>query len=881
MRLPLWRRRQDDELRDELQSHLAMATQDRIDRGEPPDEAAAAALREFGNTLLVRETVRDTWGWISAEQWLSDLGYALRGLRRSPTFTAAAVVTLALGIGANTAMFSIVRAVVLRPLPFPNPERLVALNELDQRAAGEPRSSLSWPNFRDWQQQARSFTSMAAYHDTNVTVSAGGPSAHVPGVVASATFFSTLGVAPAAGRTFVAADETSAANVVVVSDAFRRAQLGDAADAVGRAVTVDGRAFTIIGVMPPGFAFPIASPPPQLWLTAAEDARVEEAGDTPMTAQRGARFLQAIGRLRDGVSLAGSRAELAAIAAALAAEHPEDNADRGAAATPLLAAIVGDVQRSLWLLLAAVACVLLIACANVANLLTARGLARQAELAVRVALGASRHRVVRLLIADACVLALVGAGCGVGLAVWAIRALVPLAPADVRGLDGVGLDGLVLLFTTVLAGGCAVVVGVVPALRVTQGDPSRSLTNSRSGSARPSQRRWLNGLVVAETALGVVLLATAALTLEGLHRLSTRDPGFDVTGVLTMRVSLPDSRYPFAKQVGFYDTVLPQFAALPGVEAAAIVGPLPLGGSRYRISLELAGDTGGAATRRPSPGFAFVSPDYFRTMHIPVRQGRPFTTADRRESPRVAIVNESFVRQYFAGVNPLGQRIRPGLSIDEAEAPWREVVGVVADTAQVSLLDEPGPAFFVPHSQGMITTPHIAIRAVGTAGVTPAAARRVIAAVDPELAVYDLRPLEDRLGASMASERFATVLFTAFAMLALVLSAVGLYGVLAYSVSQRAHEFGVRVAMGADAVEVARGVLASAVGLVSGGLLLGVAGAVAAGRLMTASLPFVATPGLATYAIVTAVFLTIAVLCGVVPARRAARTDPLIVLRAS
>lgn len=881
MRRPLWRWRQDDELDDELRSHLALATEDRIDRGESPEQAATAALREFGNPLLVRDTVRDTWGWTSIEQWTNDLGYAVRGLRRTPAFAAAAVLTLALGIGANTAMFSIVRAVVLRPLPFADPQRLVALNELDRRASEDRMGSLSWPNFHDWRRRSRTIESMAGYHDANFTVSADGPSVHVPGVVVSATLFTTLGVTPAKGRAFVDADEAPGADVVVVSDDFQRNHLAGISESVGHGITVNGRPFTIIGVMPPGFVFPIELPAPQLWVTAAEDARVEAEDDTSMTVQRGAHFVQAIGRMRADASLAETRAELATIAAALAKEYPDDNAHRGATATPLLEALVGDVRRPLWLLMAAVGCVLLIACVNVANLLTARGMARQAELALRVALGASRERVVRLLVAEATALAVAGAACGVGIAWWSIRALVPMAPSGVRGLDAVALDPLVFLFTGLLAGGCAVMVGVIPAIRVTRGDPCRSLSASRAASGGPSQWRWLNGLVVAETALGVVLVLAAALALDGLNRLSRRDPGFDVSGVMTMRVSLPDSRYPFAKQVAFYDQLLPELAGIPGVGSSGLVGPLPLGGSRYRISLELPGDVGDIAAARPSPGFAFVSPAYFRTMRIPVRQGRDFTVADSAASPRVAVVNESFARQYFPGVNPIGQRIRPGLSIDEPETPWREVVGVVADATQANLLDQPGPAFYVPYSQGMITTPHLVLRSLQAADAVPAAARRIIATADPELALYDVRLMQDRLGASMASERFTTLLFTAFALLALLLSAVGLYGVLAYSVSQRAHEFGVRFALGADAGQVGRAVLAGALGMVGTGLLIGIAGAVAAGRVMTSTLSFVQAPSVATYAVVTAVFLAIAVVCSVAPARRAARTDPLRALRAS
>jgi len=858
-----------------------MATQDRIDRGESPETATTAALREFGNPLLVRETVRDTWGWTAVEQWVNDCAYAVRGLRRTPALAVAAVLTLALGIGANTAMFSIVRAVVLRPLPFADPDRLVALNEVDLRASGDSKASLSWPNFHDWRRRSRTIDSMAGYHDTNFTVSAGGPSVHVPGVVASHTLFTTLGVAPALGRAFIESDEASGAHVAVVSDEFRRNHLGDVPDPVGRGITVNGRPFTIIGVMASDYLFPVESPAPQLWVTAAEDARVEDSDDTPMTVQRGAHFVRAIGRIHADASLAEARAELETIAAALATEYPDDNANRGATATPLLEALTGDARRPLWLLMAAVVFVLLIACANVANLLTARGMARQAELALRVALGASRRRVVRLLVAEATVLALAGAGCGIVVALWSIRVLVPMAPTDIRGLDAVTLDPLVLLFTGLLAGGCAVIVGMIPAIRVTRGDPHENLSASRSTTVAPSQRRWLNALVVAETALGAVLVLAAALALDGLNRLSRRDPGFDVSHVMTMRVSLPDSRYPFSKQVEFYDQLLPELARIPGVEASGLVGPLPLSGSRYRISLALPGDVGDVAAARPSPGFAFVSPGYFRTMRMAVRLGREFSAADTPASPRVAVVNESFVRRYFRGANPIGQRIRPGLSIDEPETPWREVVGVVADAAQVNLIDEPGPAFYVPYSQGMITTPHLVLRSAERADAVPAAARRVIAAADQELALYDVRPLQERLGASMASERFSTLLFTSFGLLALLLSAVGLYGVLAYSVSLRAHEFGIRFALGADASQVARAVLVGALGLVGTGLLIGTVGAVVAGRLMTATLSFVHAPSAVTYLAVTAVFLGLGLVCSLAPARRAARIDPLRMLRAT
>ena len=373
MKWPLWRWQQGRQLDEELRSHLAMAIQDRIDRGESPEHAVAAARREFGNVLLVRETVRDMWGWTPIEQFWQDLGYAGRALWKARAFTVAAVLTLSLGIGANTAMFSVVRAVILRPLPFAEPDRLVAVNETDLRSATPPALSVSWPDFFDWRRDTQTLESMAAYHVSNFTVTGLGPSRHVPGAVVSANLFSTLGVEPSLGRAFREDEEDTGANVVVISEEFRQRYLGSAADPVGRALAVNGRSFTIVGVTPPGFNFPVTSPPTELWLTMAEDARVEDPADTPMTRQRGAHFIQVVGRMRAGVGLERVQAEFRTLSAALAKSDPEDHANRGSLVTLQRDAIVGSAKRPLFLLLAAVSCVLLIACVNLANLMTSRG----------------------------------------------------------------------------------------------------------------------------------------------------------------------------------------------------------------------------------------------------------------------------------------------------------------------------------------------------------------------------------------------------------------------------------------------------------------------------------------------------------------------------
>jgi predicted permease len=881
MKWPLWRRQQDRQLDEELRSHLALATQDRIDRGESPEHAAEAAHREFGNVLLIRETVRDMWGWTPIEQFWQDLGYARRALWRARAFTVAAVLTLSLGIGANTAMFSVVRAVILRPLPFAEPDRLVAVNETDLRSATPRALSASWPDFFDWRRDTQTLESMAAYHVANFTVTGLGPSRHVPGAVVSANLFYTLGVEPSLGRGFREEEELAGANVAVISEEFRQRYLGAVADPVGSSLAVNGRSFTIVGVTPPRFNFPVTSPPTELWVTMAEDARVETPADTPMTRQRGAHFIQVVGRMRAGIELERVQAEFRSLAAALAQADPEDHANRGSVVTLQRDAIVGSAKRPLFLLLAAVSCVLLIACVNLANLVTSRGVSRQPELALRVALGASRSRVIRLLLAEAAVLAIASAVCGLVIAWWSLDLLVGLAPRDIPGLQDVSIDTVVLIYTALVATVCALLVGLAPALRATRGNLRQDLGATRTTTGGRSQRRWLNGLIVLETAVGVVLLVAATLVITGLDRLTHVDPGFDTSAVATMRVTLPDSRYPFTKQVAFYDRLLPELSRLPGVEGAAIVGPLPLTGSRYTLSFELPGNIAVGAERRLSAGFAFVSPGYFRAMRIPLKQGREFTTADTETSPRTVVINESFARQYFPGENPLGKLIKPGLSTTEPETPWREIVGVVSDVKQQTLNEPPSPAYFVPHAQGLITTPHIVVRAAGAVDAIPETVRRVVAATDPELAIYDVRTLQDRLSNSMASQRFTTFLLTLFAGLGLLLTAIGLYGVLAYGVTQRTHEFGVRVALGARPRAIVATVVSGALSLVGCGLLLGVVAAIALARIMMAILDFVQPPDVSTYAAVAVMLLGAAAGAAFSPARRAMRVDPMQTLRSS
>jgi predicted permease len=881
MRLPLWRRRQDQELDEELAAHLRMAIADRIERGERPDEAARAARRELGHVGLIKEVTRDTWGWTMLEQLAQDVRYACRTLRKAPGFSAVAILTLALGIGANTAMFSVINAVLLRPLPFPESDRLVAVSETDLRRGPDLRStSASWPNFFDWRSRAQAFESVSAYHDAGFTLASGSRSLHIDGAIVSAEFFSTLGVRPVRGRSFRPEEERAGSDVAIISDQLWRSQFDADPAVIGRGFSINARRFTVVGVMPPQFRFPITFPSAQLWVTLAEDARIDSPDDAPMTTQRSAHFLKVIGRLRPGMTLASAQSELDVIAAALARDYPADNARRGVRVASQLETLVGDRRQPLLILFAAVGCVLLIACVNLANLLLARGAGRHRELSVRAALGASGRRIASQLLTESVVLSAAGTACGLALAKWSLAVLVRLSPVEIRGLDEASIDGAVLAFTALVAAGSALAFGMIPAVQAARTNLTAGLQATMRSSAGRSQRRVRAGLVVAETAVGVMLLVAAGLLLRNFNRLLHTSPGFDPQNVLTARFKLPDARYPYLKQIAFYEELLPEIAAVPGVQAVAATAPLPLSGSRYTISFDRNGSTE-ASVDKPSASFGMMSPGYFHAMRIPFLSGRDFTAADNDAAPRIVIVNESFARTYFPGQDPIGQRIRPGLSTTEKETPWREIVGVVADIKHLALTESGKPAYFIPYAQGLISTLYLIVRTAGDpAGLGLVEdVRRTLARKDPELALYEVKPLEAYLSTSVASERFETLLLAVFAGLGLTLTAVGLYGVVAYGVAQRTREFGIRLALGARSGELLGMVVKNGLALAGIGLAVGIVLAGFATRLLASTLHGVDPLDPITFGAVTAVLLVVATLASYLPARRATRVDPIRALR--
>jgi len=874
MKLPVLRRRQDRELDDEVRSHLRLAIADRVERGETPEQAARAARREFGNVTVVKEVTREMWGWTAIEQLLQDVQYGWRALRKAPGFALVAIATFALGIGVNTAMFSVINAVMLRPLPFPRPERLVDVSGVDKRPEARIRSvSDSWPDFFDWRARARSFQHLSAYNPTAFTMMLDGRAVHVPGAVVSSDIFSTLGVQPAIGRAFRLDEERAGSDVAVISDTLWRSEFGAAAGIVGTTTSVNSRPFTIVGVMPPGFRYPISSPAPLIWITVAEHAR----GDDPMTTQRGAHFIKVLGRLRAGVPVAAAQAEMDAIAAAQEKEFPEDNAMRGIKVTPELERLVGDTRQPLLILLVAVGCVLLIACANLANLLLVRGASRGQEMALRLALGASRRRVIRQLLTESAVLSAAGTAVGLILAAWSVRLLVQIAPAGVRGLDELSIDGSVLAFTALVGLISGLAFGTLPAMAGSRTDPRRGFDADARATSGRGHGRLRSILAIAETAIGVMLLVGAGLLLRGFYRLSHTDPGFDPSRIVTLKFNVPESRYPYLKQIALYDQMLADLNGVPGLEAT-MAAPLPLGGSRFTISFEPPGAPT-PQSRRPSSELGIVGPGYFREMHIPFIAGRDFMAADNDAAPRVVIVNQSFARQFLAAGDPIGQRIRPSMSTTEKDAPLREVVGVVADVKQRTLDEAGRPQYFIPYPQGLVTTLFLVMRTA-----TPAAAveqaRQAIARRDPELAIYDVRTMDEIIAQSTGSARFQTLLLTLFAALALVLTAVGLYGVVACGVAQRTREFGIRLALGADPSRVLQLVLAQGLRMALIGVSVGLVAAAFATRLLGAALYGVGPLDPATFAAVVVTLLLVALMASFVPARRATRVDPIRALRA-
>ena len=798
-----------------------------------------------------------------------DLAYALRRLRNAPGFTLVAVATLALGIGANAAIFSVVHAVLLRPLPFAEAERLVRLSQVWK---GEPSGVYSPQNFLDVEAAARSFEKLAVHDSSGVTLTGRGQPARIEGTEVSASFFDVLRVAPAYGRSFDAGEnEPGHTKVAVLGHALWRERFGGDPAVVGQTMQLDRDTYTIVGIAPAGFSFPERT---EIWTPMTYDARFR-------TQSRGAWYLGVIGRLKPGATLHQAQEEVALIHDRLAREYADANEGVTATVQSLQESMVGDSRRALLVLLGAVGLVLLIACVNVANLLLARVAARENELAVRTALGAGRARLVRQLLTESVTLALLGGGAGILLAALSMDALLALQPAGVPRLGEVGVDRAVVAFSLLLSVVTGLLFGVFPALQIVRRPTGQSLREGARGVLGGRGNGLRSGLVVGQMALAMMLLAGAGLLLRSFAQLRHVDPGFRTADALTFRISLPESAYKEeAPRAAFYDMLLERLAALPGVRRAGAVMGVPLGGIRFDLSFEVKGRPPLPPAQQPSMQIRVVTPDYFDTMGIPLLRGRVLERRDVEGAPQAVVISESASRRYFPGEEPLGQFITLLWGRGKGKPKvGGEVVGIVGDVKDTGLDKEKPPECYVPHAQMPVSTMDVVLRtSVAPRSLAPSA-ERIVHALDPELPVARVATLEEVVARSISEPRFYMVLLGAFAGMAVFLAALGIFGVMSYAVVQRSREIGIRVALGARPKDVLRMILGHAAALVGIGVVVGLLGSLALSRTIRSLLFELSATDPATLGGMAAVLAAVALVASYLPARRAMRVDPVAALR--
>ncbi|HEY2431837.1 MAG TPA: ABC transporter permease [Vicinamibacterales bacterium] len=798
-----------------------------------------------------------------------DIHYALRRLIKAPGFALVAVTTLALGIGANSAIFSVVNGVLLRPLPYPESDRLVGVYHV----YNGHRAVMSGPNFIDVTRRATTFENAAAISTGRAILTGQGEPARLPIAEVSASLFNVMRVAPEIGRAFAAGENTpGATNIVILSHDLWRQRFGGDAGVLGTRIVLDGVSKQIIGVMPAGFSYPEGR---AAWLPIEYDEGF-------VSRQRSSWFLDVVARLKPGVTPQQSAAEVEAIGRRLARDYPNDDSEIGMSTYPLLDATVGNVRRAVLILLGAVGFVLLIACTNVANLLLARASARGSEMAVRTALGANRPQLVRQLLTESVVLSLVGAGGGLLLAVWGVDLLVRLKPQGIPRLDGVRIDGAVVLFTVGIAVVTGILFGLVPAFSATTRLSDTIKASGRGGAGLRAGQRVRSLLVVAELALAVMLLAGAGLLMRSFMKLQAVDPGFSLAPALTFDLTLPDARYrEDARRVAFFDALMPRLHALPGVMAASAVTGLPLSGSNFDISFEVRGRPPLPPAQQPSMQIRVATSGYFQALGIPLRRGRVFTERDTAATPPVVLITESAARRFFPGEDPLGHTIRIGWG----RGPGRpraggEVVGIVGDVKEGGLDAADMPQLYLPFGQW----PGGSMTVVLETSVPPLslaeAVRREVYALDGNLPVSNVSTLGAVVAKSISQQRFYVLLLTIFASVALALAAVGIFSVLSYAVSQRTREIGIRMALGAPGRSVLTLIVHQAAILIACGVATGLALGLMLSQTLAKMLFDVTPTDPVTFATVAAVLAAVALLASYLPARRATRVDPIVALRA-
>jgi putative ABC transport system permease protein len=806
---------------------------------------------------------------------LSALRHAIRTLVARPSFSATAVATLAIGIGATTTIFSVVDAVVLRPLPLADPDRLAVVWETNPRLP-LPVMVVSPPNFADWKQRTQSFESLGAFQLRSFTVAGEERPEQLDGARVTPELLSLAGATPRAGRLFNATEGLDGAPaVVIISFAYWQRRFAGGQDAPGQSIVVDDLPHTIVGVMPPSFQFPPAITLRGIAPMVPRDIWVPLRNLSP---QRGAHNLTVIGRLRRGATFESAQRDMSAIARDLAREHQETNREWDVKVVPLTEQLVGDITPALLALAGAVGFVLLLACANVANLLLVRGVSRRKEIAIRTALGASRADLVRQLFTEALVLGVAGAVLGSLLALWAVRLVALLAPATMPRLEEISINLRVLAFALATGVVSALVFGLAPLLQTVRARTAEWLHERGGGAGTPSARRLQNALVVAEVSLALVLLVGAGLLVESFVRLRAIDPGFAQDQLLTAKVMLPAQRYAQREQqVKFADDVAAAVARLPGVRSAALTNAAPLADNREGTSFTIEGAPPWPVGHEPHMNWNIVSPGYFETLGVRVLRGRVFSDRDRAGTTPVIVVNETLARRYFAGEDPIGKRMRAGFNTNAV----REIIGVVADERHAGLATDPHSGVYVAYAQfpraGSVT---VLARTASDPAALTSALRHVVNGIDPALAVFAAKPMREVVEQSMAAPRFSTVLFVTFATVALLLAAVGLYGVISHAVSQRTREIGIRVALGATRGDVLQMIAGRGLALAALGIGVGCVVAALVVRLFSALLFGVTASNLPTYAASGFVLLAVGALASYLPARKAMNVDPVTALRA-
>ncbi|MEY2537345.1 MAG: hypothetical protein QOG67_1085 [Verrucomicrobiota bacterium] len=871
------------EIVEELSLHLDDQYEESLSHGGTEGEAYQAALAELaGSDLLSRELKRverrvhheplvagNRRKNLLGDLW-RDLRYGLRMLQKNPGFTTVAIIALALGIGANSAIFSVVNTVLLRPLPYKNPEQLVMVWE-DNSKQGFPRDTPAAANYVDWRDQNHVFEGMAAIIDISFNLTGAGDPERIDGRRVSASLFPLLGVEPQLGRTFRAEEDQPGANhVVVMSYGLWQRRFGGDPSIIGKPINLNGESFTVIGVMPTTFQFPKRTD--QLWVPVAFDAK--EAAD------RGNHYLEVIARMKPGVSLPQAQAEMNTIATRLQQQYPETNTSVGAVVTPLHEHVVGDIKPALLVLLGAVAFVLLIACANVANLLLARAAVRQKEIALRLALGASRSRLTRQFLTESVLLSVFGGVVGLLLSVVGLTVLKRFIPPNISQAQAISIDGKVLMFTVLVSLATGMIFGLAPATQAANFNLNDTLKESGRDSAAGSRGNRIRGLlVISEVAVSFILLIGAGLLINSFLHLRNVDPGFRAERALTMKIVLPEVRYADKEQRAvFYRELIRRVETLPGVVSAAVATNLPLTESGNSVGISIEGRADPAPDRVPIVITRIISPRYFETMGIPLLKGRAFTEEDKAESPAVVVVSEGTARRFWPGEDALGKHIKIGAT--NSPNRWLAVVGVVKDVRQFELVVEPKPQMYLPFTQANFFEPRALVVKTNLEPLSlGATVRKTVWEIDKDQPVSDIASMENIVSESVARQRFSMLLLGVFATLALVLAAVGIYGVMSYSVAQRTREIGIRMALGAQRSDVLKLTVGHGLRLVTIGVVIGLSVALVLTRVMSSLLFGISATDPMTFISISVVLISVAVLASYVPALRATKVDPMFALR--